>query len=175
MFSVFFSYLNKSLSKFMEFGGEEIRKLLYYWDNSCDMCLSVNCIFYFILITSFPQRKFNIYDSLFKDFILLRCVCMHCMCVQVPVELCCSYEWLWFFSIWVLGNELWSTGRTEGKALFPTDTSLQILIFHQDAGLFLIKKVMQLKDVELKIILRQINVLKSVIPITVPRVDWMKI
>lgn len=74
-FLFFFSYLNRSLSKFMEFGGEEIRKLLYYWDNSCDMCLSVNCIFYFILIPSVPQRKFNIYDSLFKDFILLRCVC----------------------------------------------------------------------------------------------------
>lgn len=141
------------------------------------MCLSVKCIFYFILIPSVPQRKLSIYDSLFKDLILLRCmyVCMHCMCLQVPVELCWSYVWLWFFSIWVLGNELWSTPRTEGKALFPTEPSLQTLIYPQDAGLFLIKKVMQLKDFELKIILRQINVLKSVIPITVPRVDWIKI
>lgn len=71
----------------------------------------------------------------------------------------------------MLGNELWSTRRTEGKTLFPTELSLQILIFPQDAGLFLIKKVMQLKDFEVNIILRQINVLKSVIPITVPRVD----
>lgn len=72
----------------------------------------------------------------------------------------------------MLGNELWSTGKTEGKALLPTELSIvPDPIFHQDAGLFLIKKVMQLEDFELKIILRQINVLKSVILITVPRVE----
>lgn len=69
------------------------------------------CLIYFLLHSHFmPQRKFTTCGVLFKDIILLiyTCVCMHAICVWVPIEL-----ELWLavnITIWVLEMK---SGRLE--------------------------------------------------------------